>query len=639
MDSILITDPGSVDIDDILSIALYTFFCKKNKAFSHKIVCTHHYAEKRTDIVRVILEHLNADIPVYTSEYNKNLEEFRNLNPLFPSKIFGEPVYDADTVSEKPWFPAFGKAYEELLEKSGAKREYQDAKPMLISELEKHSPENKLKIICVAPPFDLQDIPTELYKNMDLWMMGGGFHEKDSFVTTQAGYNWGICPDVTNNVLSKLAESGTTAKVVTSSIARYTQTEIKLHVYEKWCKLAEGDCPLITKAIMNDWLACNRGNKLTAHKNLCDPLTLVLALAFDFDFDCEFVPAYCKIANHEKYQHYMEKIDVFPLIEVSNGRPNVLFASKFDISATTYITELLDDILFPLDKEKFCRSLTHNFDPTLLPKNKWVIQVVGKCTLYSKEATAFIKSFLKYHIQLKKDQELYPILEYGLTGFTDFKGRTDVNVAVEMVADELDIPVIANTVGLHTREVIMSGARYSKTALLYTLVENGRFGDDIEITDNICDELICFDGGVQSFAQCVNCLSYGKSVLSFNFLNESASNSTLSEVLSSNFLNESASNSTLSEVLSSNFLNESAPNGPSKYLSTILLKKLYYCKTEEECITVLQRYMEDVELFDNTKQDSSTKQALFDNSWAKFIKEKLWLKFAKYLTFHEFIYC
>lgn len=583
MDSILITDPGSVDIDDILSILLYTFFCKKNKDFSHKIICTHHYAEKRTDIVRLILKHLDIDIEVYTSEYNKNLEEFRALNPLFPSKIFGEPVYEV--ASEKPWFPAFGKAYSEL--------QYQDAKPMLISELQKHSPENKLKVICVAPPFDLQDIPTDLYKNMDLWMMGGGFHEKDSFITTQAGYNWGICPDTVNKVLAKLSESGTTAKVVTSSIARNTQTEIKLHVYEKWCRIAEGDCPSITKAIMNDWLACNRGNKLVAHKNLCDPLTLVLAL-FDFG-PISLVPAYCKMANQDKYQHYMEKIDGFPLIEVTNDNPNVLFASKFDAVITTYITEILDDILFPLDGEKFCKSLTHNFNPKTLPENKWVIQVVGKCTLYSKEQTAFIKTFLKQHIQVKKDQGFYPILEYGLTGFTDFKGRTDINIAVEMVADELNIPVIANTVGLHTREVIMNGARYSKTASWFTLVEGARFGDDIEISDKICDEIICFNGGVQSFAQCINCISYGKPVLCITDRN------------------------------------------PSKYLSTKLLKKLYNCMTEEECVAALQKYMEKVELFDNTKQDASTKQALFDNSWAKFIKERLWLTMNRYLSFRNFV--
>lgn len=586
MDSILITDPGSVDIDDILSILLYTFFCKKNKAFSHKIVCTHHYAEKRTDIVRLILKHLDIDIEVYTSKYNKNLEEFRELNPLFPSKIFGEPVYEV--ASEKPWFPAFGKAYAEL--------QYQDAKPMLISELQKHSPENKLKVICVAPPFDLQDIPTDLYKNMDLWMMGGGFHEKDSFITTQAGYNWGICPDTVNKVLAKLSESGTQAKVVTSSIARNTQTEIKLHVYEKWCRIAEGDCPLITKAIMKDWLACNRGNKLTAHKNLCDPLTLALALAPAFDFGpISLVPAYCKMANQDKYKHYMEKNDDYPLIEVTNDNPNVLFASKFDAVITTYITEILDDILFPLDREKFCKSLTHNFNPRTLPENKWVIQVVGKCTLYSKEQTAFIKTFLKQHIQVKKDQGFYPILEYGLTGFTDFKGRTDINVAVEMVADELNIPVIANTVGLHTREVIMNGARYSKTASCFTLVEGARFGDDIEISDKICDEIICFNGGVQSFAQCINCISYGKPVLCITDRN------------------------------------------PSKYLSTKLLKKLYNCMSEEECVAVLQKYMEKVELFDNTKQDASTKQALFDNSWAKFIKERLWLAMDRYLSFRNFV--
>lgn len=597
MDTILITDVGSVDIDDVFTVLLYASFCKNDPSHQHKIICTHHFATKRTDIVQLILKELGVEnIKVYTSDYNQTQEQFYQQNPLFPTKIFGDPFYNGYP-GGKPWFPNFGTAYDQLLnDQPYVPHEKENAYDMLVRELAAHSPLNKIKVICVAPPFDLQDIPSELYKNMELWMMGGGFHNEDSFETYQAGYNWGICPNATQKVL----ESSTLTSVITSSIIRFKQCEIKMHTYEKWMYLSkQPDCAPITKAIMQDWLNCNRGNALTSHKNTADPITLLLALDHQH-FGCHFENLFCEISNEDKYEHYMEKIPGFPLINVSPfGVHNVRFVRDLDSElANSYITDLLDDILFPLDGDKFCRALINNFTFESLPNNNKILQVVGNCKLYTRKHTHLITEFLKQLMQVYYESGFVPVVEYGLTGFSDlydknYQARYDINMIVEKVCEELGVETIANTVTIHTCQAIKEwGARFSKTAKLFTVVP-GYFGDDIDVTDNICDELVCFDGGVQSFAQCINCLTLNKHVIVVGGFPRTG------------------------------------------YFSCAeFMEILGRCTTEDECYDAYDLYFSLVGLVNKKQNDATTKHALFQKAWNKYVKNRLWEKFPNFVTLH-----
>ena len=202
-DYVLITDVGSVDPDDVFTLLLLSSY----KTINIKgVIASHFYSDVRAKIIKLILTEIGREnIPVYvgkgikySEEYNeKSKNEFFNENELFP-ELFGFPKSThkiSDLTSneiKKDRFPNFLKAYYEYYGEeyiNGLKIEKETSKDFLINLLKDYSIENKLKVICVAPMHDLVDIPTKLYKNMDLYVMGGGFEENiDEFLNNESEY-------------------------------------------------------------------------------------------------------------------------------------------------------------------------------------------------------------------------------------------------------------------------------------------------------------------------------------------------------------------------------------------------------------------------------------------------------------------
>lgn len=357
-DYILITDIFSVDPDDV-----FTLLLSLNLKLNLKgVITTHFFPEKRAKVAKLILSELNRkDIPVYVGEGLKysdtfsldSRNKFLKKNPLFPV-LFGFPKGVA-MENEKIWFPNFLKAYyeiygQELIESQNVEQE--SGTNFLIRMLQNHDENNKLKVICIAPMFQLENIPDELFKNMDLFVMGGGFENnidefiqgnKETLEIPKAGYNWGICPETTKIVLNKLSKTNTTLKLISSGIVRRNKVYVDLNTYEKWINmLKDKNVSTISRAIMLDWDYCNKGNKLSDHKNLCDPLTLYLALTNKY----KSIKLNTTIENENKFVNYLQQLDVNLINMKKNNSGNTELIIDFDSDTGSEILKNLTNILF-----------------------------------------------------------------------------------------------------------------------------------------------------------------------------------------------------------------------------------------------------------------------------------------------------
>ena len=231
IDLVIITDVGAVDPDDVFSLILLPTLENINVK---GVIASHFYIRQKAHLAKLILTELGKkNIPVYPgvaidmkSNFDeKDRENFISNNELFPT-LFGYPKHICKT--ERPWFPNFLKGYEDnygSLTKDDYKVEKITGVEFLTNLLKNYSPHNKLVVACLSPMHDLALIPTELYPNMDLYAMGGGFEEdvvnfmksgRTELNVEKAGYNWGITPKITQQVLDKLNASGQKLKLISS---------------------------------------------------------------------------------------------------------------------------------------------------------------------------------------------------------------------------------------------------------------------------------------------------------------------------------------------------------------------------------------------------------------------------------------
>lgn len=677
-DLILITDPGSVDPDDILTLPLLISLLHIYNIIG--VITTHHYPEKRALLTKLILSEFGyQDIPVYIGEgipFKKKLdvmdrEKWLYENKLFP-KIFGYPsgVYnDNITSDEKYWFPNFMKAYEEsydidylklLNNKIEKERGWEQLVKLLSSG--KYSPDNKLLVVEIGPVHDLVKVPTYLYKNMEIFIMGGGFEENiddiinnktDILKIPKIGYNWGISPRFTKEFLEKLSNSGTYATLVSSNLVRRKNMQISVEYFNKWLNLAENNsCPKITRAMMKDWIYCNRGNKLSEHKNICDPTTLFLAsekynnkaIRFKTTIENEdiFTKDYLQTDTSGKQLLNMKKD--------KNGNINLIIDFE-ENRALHEIIKRIEHIMLPIDrdigkkinsviedgkkyKEGFWYKSSLN-DATYLCFNKkyinneyllknkgWIrdtiltntnmlsntkiIQFVGDCDLYKEEYIVAIKNFVDRVLEKYNDI----IIEWGFTGKESFKSNQyDINCIVGEIIDRENIPSIGSLVNYHSVKAIEEwGCSHARNCKLFTLVYSDKgalFGDDCDLTDMLCDILVVVDGGIQSFNQIVNCLIDDKQIHVLYGARDTEKERDY-DVDTKTFIKYFNAGEFLS-IFSD--INESKQSLNKKNINQIL-----------------SYYLEERELYDKRKGDANTKDKLFDHAWNKFVDNELWKK-------------
>ncbi|AYV78383.1 MAG: hypothetical protein Edafosvirus11_18 [Edafosvirus sp.] len=281
---------------------------------------------------------------------NKFMKDYE----LYPS-FFGYPEGVRKSDEEKR-FPEFLQAYIECYGKDKLNEmevEYNGVEK-LIELLKSYSPTNKLTVICMSPLHEIALIPVDLFPNMHIVAMNGGFEEDPSKKTInipKAGNNGGICPGITDIVFKKLTESKTAMTLISSGLVRRKNCVLPLNIYNKWIKLLESDkVSKFTKAFFKDFEFCNHGNKLANHKNLCDPLTLYLAIFGNYKsykvkttINCEL-----KILDYLKVS---KEGNIFNMVHCEDYNTELVY--DFNQNVCIDIVDRIENILFPYHKFQY----------------------------------------------------------------------------------------------------------------------------------------------------------------------------------------------------------------------------------------------------------------------------------------------
>ncbi|MFZ0219617.1 MAG: hypothetical protein WAL30_05360 [Candidatus Aquirickettsiella sp.] len=132
------------------------------------------------------------------------------------------------------------------------------------------------------------------------------------------------------------------------------------------------------------------------------------------------------------------------------------------------------------------------------------LQIIGDSAAFNAAATDFVQDKLE-----NKLSQFNGLIYYGFTG----EGANGV-VADLLEKDLLSsAQVIANIVANDSLTVINTyKCRFSEPIRNFLIVGDGnggcKFGDDIELSDQLAEQLICLEGGVISFAQLINTLIF-----------------------------------------------------------------------------------------------------------------------------------
>ncbi|GAB4236064.1 MAG: hypothetical protein Tsb0021_15700 [Chlamydiales bacterium] len=157
-----------------------------------------------------------------------------------------------------------------------------------------------------------------------------------------------------------------------------------------------------------------------------------------------------------------------------------------------------------------------------------VLQIIGSSEPFSEKGTQFSKEFLS-----KKLADRSTIVLYGFTAHRKDNKRCVngiVNDWVDENPQERSMRTIANIVNFHTRQALdLWNCDASLHVRIHYLVfgkgdskENGgaTFGKDVESSDRLTDEAICFEGGIQSLRQAINILGENNPVTFVDGLRE-----------------------------------------------------------------------------------------------------------------------
>lgn len=259
-----------------------------------------------------------------------------------------------------------------------------------------------------------------------------------------------------------------------------------------------------------------------------------------------------------------------------------------------------------------------------------IIQVVGDSGAYSPTASQDVQKFLSLFMDAKKGS----LLEYGLTGHRKHSGSC-VNDSLSQWRDNVGkgVPLIANIVDYGTTWVINDfNCTVSEAfdVLVFVYDKNkgkplfdkdgnpkidsktnkqkinpgAHFGSDTPISDNVPDELLCVDGGAQSFLQLINTLKQGKPVVALSNLRGDENPGT-------KYKDKDGVERYHTMFSAADFFN-------------MLSKETTQETTAKEAKNLFDNYLAKYPIVNPNKYDASTKNALLEEGFSKFIKNELW---------------
>lgn len=254
-------------------------------------------------------------------------------------------------------------------------------------------------------------------------------------------------------------------------------------------------------------------------------------------------------------------------------------------------------------KDTFCPSNIQNIDGKQLlftnPNgsidqllNGKILQVVGDVALWDAEKIPKVEKWITDLLTLDVPHTIL----YGYTGRRT-ESRHGVN---ELVSNLLDKNIINNVVGMIVYPQSFDAYFNWKCTVPNTCKTiictgpNCNFGDDMEIGDSKTDELICVEGGIQSFAQIVNVMI--------------AHVSSQSSVIKSLYGCRTERGAT--------FFSATRFIGFIKSELTLL--------EEDQVREKIAQYLAQYEMYDAKREDASTKDQLWYDAMGLFYENKLW---------------
>lgn len=258
-------DFGSADPDDILAGLLWIQALENDPEMCVLIVATHFRAPKRAMMASKILIHSRLEIRA-VPEMSEN--QFKQVNPLWPTKIFGDPF---NNPGERVWFADFGKAFEHL-----PQGEWYPLKERLSEIFILCKAANKNTFcgkICLCSPLEALDWIPSGYDSCFVWVAMGGCQANGT-----SGYNWGLSPDALERFQTRMLSTNRLVYCVTSEMAE--RCCLSKDHFDSWCAIAEKSAPNSKqRALIDECRRCFSANALNAQKKMADPIAVYLALS------------------------------------------------------------------------------------------------------------------------------------------------------------------------------------------------------------------------------------------------------------------------------------------------------------------------------------------------------------------------
>lgn len=223
-------------------------------------------------------------------------------------------------------------------------------------------------------------------------------------------------------------------------------------------------------------------------------------------------------------------------------------------------------------------------------------QIVGDSAIFSEVGTKFARSDL----QKMFEKENKCMFFYGFTGGTTDNGRlADTNHLISEIADENPERakrIIANVVDKHTITAIKEwGCSISNSISNFMLVYSNskepevEFGGDTSLDPLTNKKVKCLDGGIQSLLQLLNLVDENVVVEGINQLRNGKNKKMYHPVSKKPYISAC-------EFLS--------------FIKTAI-STLEAEPTKEDISSIINKYLEKHELYDSTRRDGGTKEALW----------------------------
>lgn len=273
-------------------------------------------------------------------------------------------------------------------------------------------------------------------------------------------------------------------------------------------------------------------------------------------------------------------------------------------SSTLEITRREERIYFSVHKDKqnslnISEARSTILSNLSLPLHTQIMQIIGDSHNFSLEGTSNARSHIRDRLSNSSDLLMYGYTSVKCSGQTEnsLAATCDTNhIISEWIEDNYpSVKAVGCIVDIDTPKSLHEGAEGCRLVKNFLLVHGGaKFGDDILTTDSLTDLAICFEGGIQSFAQICNFLAFNIPIELIRGIRDTDSKDIFSA-------------------------------------SGFLLHLYEHSKTtqfDEDIVRILsEKYLKEFPVFIDENNIDAAKKQLWESSYQQFLSDGLWNKF------------